>query len=300
MPNTSFPKIYFNTPIFLRQILPAGTPAFDFQVEEQNSQAFIRFGLDDGIFRSPFKATFGGFEGLGEVSPSLLQNLFQQIKKKAKELGCTQITITQSPNCYLSESQQAVLQQAYLEAGFQIAYTDTNFHIPVTSTPYIESLQPRTAQRVRQQLKLGYEVVQVEQANLTWFYEQIAHNRHSKGRPLNQSLAAFEYAFAQNPAQYAIFSVLNIEKECLAFSICTLLGTSLYTFYTVNLAEGKSLNPLYLLHNHLNGFCLQQEIPLLDLGIATDKGIDNKGLINFKTQLKAIPSKKITWINHLS
>ena len=280
--------------------MPAGTPAFDFQAEEENSQAFIRFGLDEVIFRSPFKATFGGFEGLGELTPTLLQNLLLQIINKAKELGCTQITITQSPNCYLSESQQAVLQQAYSDAGFQIAYIDTNFHIPVTSTPYIDSLQPRTAQRVRQQIKLGYEVVKVEQPNLPWFYEQIAHNRHSKGRPLNQSLAAFEYAFAQNPDHYAIFSVLNAAKECVAFSVCTHLGTSLYTFYTVNLAEGESLNPLYLLHNHLYSYCQEQQLSMLDLGIATDKGIENKGLINFKRQLKAIPTKKITWIKHLS
>jgi lipid II:glycine glycyltransferase (peptidoglycan interpeptide bridge formation enzyme) len=74
----------------------------------------------------------------------------------------------------------------------------------------------------------------------------------------------------------------------------------LYTFYTVNLAEGEILNPLYLLHQQLYNYCQENNIALLDLGIATDKGVENVGLINFKKQLGAIPTKKITWIKYIS
>ena len=299
-PSDNFPKIYFNTPNFLRQVLPAHTTAYDFLEEEEKDKIFIRFSISDDVFRSPFKATFGGFEGLGAFSPTLLQSVFQQIESKANELYCTQISITQSPDCYYPESEAAILSQAYQTAGYQIAYTDTNFHIPISSLPYADSLQSRTAQRLRQQVKMGYKVVTDTAPDLEWYYYQVAYNRLSKGRPLNQTLEAFAYAITQNPEAYSIFSVQNEEEECLAFSICTLLGASLYTFYTVNLREGDNHNPLYLLHQHLYQYCQYNNIPLLDLGIATDKGIENKGLINFKKQLKALPSKKVTWFKKLS
>jgi hypothetical protein len=298
MPNNPFPKIYFNTPHFLRQVLPPQPPVFDFLKEDETGKAFIRFSAENGVFRSPFKATFGGFERLGDYNPTLLQTLFAQIETKARELHCSQISITQSPDCYLSEP--SVLAQAYTTAGYQIAYTDTNFHIPITSLPYSKLLHSRTAQRVRQQVKIGYNVVVDLNPDLAWYYEQVQHNRHSKGRPLNQSEEAFTFAIQKNPESYLIFKVQNAVNECLAFSICTLLGNSLYTFYTVNLAEGEILNPLYLLHQQLYNYCQENNIALLDLGIATDKGVENVGLINFKKQLGAIPTKKITWIKYIS
>ncbi len=278
--------------------MPPQPPVFDFIEKDKTGKAFIRFTAENGVFRSPFKATFGGFEQLGDISKNLFQTLFQQIETKARELHCSQISITQSPDCYLTAP--SLLAQAYPTAGYQIAYTDTNFHIPITSLPYSQLLHSRTAQRVRQMIKQGYNVVLDQQPDLDWYYEQVQHNRHSKGRPLNQSEEAFTFAIQQNPEAYLIFKVQNAANECLAFSVCTILGNSLYTFYTVNLVEGDILNPLYLLHQHLYNYCQANNIALLDLGIATDKGVENVGLINFKKQLGAIPTKKITWIKYIS
>ena len=282
----------------MRQVLPPQPPVFDFLEEDKPGKAFIRFTAENGVFRSPFKATFGGFERLGDNSPTLLRTLFEQIETRARELHCSQICITQSPDCYLTEP--SLLAQAYTTAGYQIAYTDTNFHIPISSLPYSHLLHSRTAQRVRQMIKQGYTVIIDQEPYLAWYYEMVQNNRHSKGRPLNQSVEAFVFAIKQNPESYLIFKVQNAGNECLAFSVCTLLGNSLYTFYTVNLAEGDILNPLYLLHQQLYNYCQENNISLLDLGIATDKGVENVGLINFKKQLGAIPTKKITWIKYIS
>jgi len=290
-----FPSIYFNTPEFLRQVFPASIPVFDFIDETESCKLFIRFTRQEKVLRSPCKATFGGFEWQGDLNLDILINILQGIESKALELGLSKITITQSPACYFTQVENELLKSAYKTAGFEITYVDKNFHIPVDSELYSLKLHDRTAQRLRTQKNMGYSVQEAAPEAYPWFFEKVKENRFSKGRPLNQSLEEFIFATQQNPDFYKIYSVQNSGGDVLSFSVCTFLGKSLYTFYTVNLVEGEVHNPLYLLHEHLYQVSQDQAIPILDLGISTDKGVENEGLSNFKRQLRGIPTGKITW-----
>ena len=69
----------------------------------------------------------------------------------------------------------------------------------------------------------------------------------------------------------------------------------LYTFYLADNQQYLKYSPTIYLLSGIYEYCQQENIKLLDLGIATDKGILNEGLARFKRSLGGKLSQKKTY-----
>jgi hypothetical protein len=67
-----------------------------------------------------------------------------------------------------------------------------------------------------------------------------------------------------------------------------------YVFYLGEIEGVEKLSPVTLLVDHIYRYCQQAGIRLLDIGIATEHGEPNVGLIGYKRNLGCATSLKFT------
>ena len=257
----------------------------------QGGAVFLRLFLEGDMALSPYKGSFGGIETSGNPTEEQINAVLQEAEKQFIDWGCTSLRIVQPAQCLMPQT--IVVEEMMISAGYEMRYTDLNYHIEVTQhLGFAARLSSRNKTKYSQCLRSGLQAAIDHKPNLAWYYDRIKEDRESKGRVLGQSLDAIKEMFEHFPYQYRVFTAYY-QDAVVAFCVSVLTAQDvLYTLYPVTLPAYKDLNPQLFLHGVMYGWCLINRIDVLDLGTSTFRGEQNDGLARFKSEIGGVLTKK--------
>lgn len=287
-----FTRFFFNEPEHLRQ--QGGEEVYTFywkNLENQLLEARFSVIILAGKGFSPLRATFGGIE-FSEVLPkesllTFIQSAFNTLPK----LESVQITFC--PENYLSMNQRKAIDFCFEKLSFKHCVVDQNFEIAVTDLSFYETVNSsRHKQLLRKSLKNAFLFQQEKELDFALIHAFITRSRVRKNRKMTMTLVDLKQSFALFPDSFQIFSVIHEQKMIAVAVTVKITDEILYTFYLADDEEYLKFSPTIYLISGIYEFCQRNNFKLLDLGIATEKGILNEGLAQFKQRLGAKKSLK--------
>ena len=262
--------------------------------DNQTIEARFSIVVQDKMAYSPLRATFGGVEFSEGISE---EDLFQFLEKSILKIDVKTIIINSYPEGYLPKNQIQKLENCLFQLGFNISIIEQNYEITVTPKSFYETItSTRAKQLLRKSIRKGFTFQEITDPNFSEIHTFITHSRERKNRPMTMNLLQFEHHFRLFSKNFKIFSVMD-SKQTIAVGITIKINDKIvYTFYLADDDRYLKDSPTIFLLSGIYEYFQQQDYTILDLGIATEKGILNEGLANFKRSLGAKLSLKKTYL----
>ena len=256
--------------------------------------------ISNKIAYSPLRATFGGIEFGESLSEFQLNDFLEQVLIFLKTKGISEILINSYPEKYLSEQQKHILENCLQTLHFQIKYTEHNYEIDVKDKSFLETItSPRAKQLLRKSLKNSFIFKRELNPNFTEIHQFIANSRLRKNRPMTMSLEQLTEHFQKFPDNFQVFSVYDVQILMAVGVTIKINQDILYTFYLADHEQYLKVSPTIFLLSGIYEYAQKENYKILDLGIATDKGILNEGLARFKRSLGGKLSEKKTYFRKI-
>jgi len=255
-------------------------------------------GIKDGYLLSHFSAPFGGFHFSHElIYVSVINEFIQNLLYYIKTNGFSGIKITLPPNIY-HQTMNSKLINSLFYSEFKLKTID------ITSWIDLELFENRyNVKTSREHLNQAYHndlnfnlLTQTDKKQEA--YELIMLNRKLKNRPIYMTFADLEKLNSILNIDY--FAVQDKNNQINASAI--IYRTHKSIVYLVFWGDNKIGRPQramdFCIFNLLN-YYKQCGYKYLDIGISTEKGIPNEGLLRFKETHEAISSLRYTfsWSN---
>lgn len=252
--------------------------------------------IQNKIAYSPLRATFGGIEFNQKI---LYENLLDFLEESIACL-CTcnlkKIIINFYPESYLSKNQNQVLKKCLSKLHFQVEFTEQNYDIQVTNKAFYETVKsPRVKQLLRKSSKNGLIFQEEIHPNFSKIHSFIEHSRKRKNRPMTMTSEQLREHFEKFPKNFQLFSVTHANLMISVAVTIKMNEAILYTFYLADDEKYLKDSPTTFLLSGIYNYCQEQKLRILDMGIATEKGILNEGLAHFKKSMGAKLSEKKTY-----
>jgi hypothetical protein len=293
----NFQRYFFNEDEHLQN--QGGEECYTFYYQNIENQTIdIRFSviMQDSIAYSPLKATFGGVEFNEQVSEKELSDFLKEVGEYLSNLPLNEIIINSYPENYQTEGQSLKLENCLFRLGFQTKYVEHNYEILITEMPFYETVISSNHKRIlRNAVKNSFIFKQEINPDLSQIHAFIERSRIRKNRPMTMSLLQMEEHFKKFSKKFKIFSVYHSEHLVAVCVTVEVNDRILYTLYPADAEEYVKKSPLTFLFSGIYEYCQQQEYTILDLGIATNKGVLNEGLARFKRNIGGELSKKKTY-----
>ncbi|MVM30995.1 GNAT family N-acetyltransferase [Spirosoma sp. HMF4905] len=265
------------------------------QLAEARCAFFIR--SNEAI--SPAAAPFGSVE-FAETLPELVLDTFlNSLIDFAYSAKATLLRIVNYPTCY-APKQATILTISLLKYGFHIQETSQNFFLPITNQPFDCSIAPAERRRLRKCRDADFQFIHWATPNLYKVTEFLQKTRRQKGYPLTLSPEQLIKLVQSFPEQFIVFAVESKAKLVALTVAVRVRHDILYNFLPASHIDYQTFSPMVMLIDGLFSYCQQQQIRLLDLGVALDNNRQPKpGLIRFKRNLGAKESPKLIFEKQL-
>lgn len=295
-----FPFYLFNEPQHLRQQPCRGLTTFYlFHRRKKRAEARFSFFVEDGKAISPCRATFGSVETHPSLPQHALDYFIMAINRFAASQGISQIIIKSYPFCYAPKT-AAHLTACLTWHGYQISLTELNYHIPITEIPFELQVHHSEKRKLKKCMQHGFIFSEDCQPDLTAVYKMIEATRIAGGFPVSLPFADFENLFKKFPGIYQVFTVKD-GSIIIALTVTVKINQHiLYNFYPADHPGYRAFSPAVLLLKGVYEYAQQQKYTILDLGIATDQGKPNYGLIRFKRFIGGKASLKLSFIKNIA
>ena len=247
------------------------------------------FDFSSECIKSPCRATFGGYWSTdhtyfgADVELSVLE-------LKSRYPGTT-ITFYLPPN---DEASKKVSTQSeiLIRLGGEVDFQDSNFSIS-TGNWEPSNMSKGNRKKLRQWNEAGGHVREVELESLPEIYEIIRLNRLSLGVQPSISLDGLTKLALNFGSEYRFYTAtVNEEMAAVAVTVDA-RESAKYVFFWADVAQFRQLSPVVAICTHLIEVCRRSIKDHLDLGISTEGGQPNLGLIRFKRNLGASESPKL-------
>ena len=308
---------------------------FSLFLEEKNNiyaRFNVFFGEEKGIKKafSALKMPFGSIEFSEHLSYENLHFFVNEIQKFCQEkflettpspsfkggeifapllpkegLGAVSrvIKITSYPFSYAQE-QAHTLTQVLLQQNFIIKNSEITHFLDITKQSFSENISPAAQRRLKKCQKnenLIFEKyiladdLDEKRKQLNICYNIFVENRQRKKYPVSIDFESLFRLFCEFPDEHTIFVVKDLDT-IISFSVAIRINKSiLYHFIPADVVGYEAFSPMIFLLNGMYEYCQKEKIKILDLGISTDNGMPNYGLIRFKKSLGAKSSLKLTF-----
>lgn len=296
-----FQRYFFNEFNHLKH--QGGENLFTFYWRNTDNQIIeARFSviINNKVAYSPFRATFGGIEFNQSLSEISLHQFLEQVLSFLISKNIIEVHINSYPEKYLSEQQKHILENCLQKLHFQIKYTEHNYEINVTDKSFLETItSPRAKQLLKKSLKSRFIFKRELNPKFTEIHQFVANSRLRKNRPMTMSLEQLTEHFQKFPDNFQIFSVYDIQILMAVGVTIKINQDILYTFYLADNEDYLKVSPTIFLLSGIYEYAQKENYTILDLGIATDKGILNDGLARFKRSLGGKLSEKKTYFRKI-
>jgi len=238
-------------------------------------------GLDNGILKSPFSAPFGGFHFRKEIMYiSEIDNFISSLKEYIISQGIKGIEITLPPDIY-HPTFNAKTVNSLIRNGFQFKIPD------ITGWINLQQFKKAFAQKnsreyyrqaIRNKLVFSQVFEQKEQQEI---YDLIYQNRAQFGRPIFMTLQDILDTSNLWPADF--FKVTTDDGNILASAIFYRNHPEIiYAVFWGDKEIARPLRAMDFLAFNLWSYYKDLGFKYIDVGISTEEGIPNEGLIRFK------------------
>ena len=252
--------------------------------------AEIHFILDGTEAVSLTRASYGSFQFSEQLSDDSLSWFISQTERHLHSRGVDRLSIRTYPVIYAREC--AIRQYRLLMShGYKLAYTDRNFHLDLLED-FRAGLKESAQSRLRSLRNKEIPSELWEQPSPEEVYQLLSISRKERGYPLTISREDFIRMFDQLPGVYQIFSTVA-DNRMIAVGVTVHISRDiLYNFYVGELPEYRKYSPVAGLIESMEAYGRASGYRILDLGIATDRGVLNEGLARFKINMGGKYSEK--------
>jgi len=238
------------------------------------------FVLRNNTAYNPPRATFGGW--YGNILPANTSEAFWLwVQKDLNKTGTEGWEIKFPANAYLPMQPQNTDIQ------------DLTYHIDL-ALDFELGLHHSEQRRLKKARKVNLQAFYWEKPDLAVVYQFVATARQRKGFPLTLTFEQFEQMFALFPNHYHVFAVQEAGKLASLTVTAEIDAQTLYNFYPADSSAYLPYSPTVLLLAYIANWAKTRNFTTFDLGIATEKGQRNEGLMRFKKNMGAIESKRYT------
>ncbi len=248
-----------------------------------------------GVFKSPYRGTFGGIDFIDELDLSVKNECVILLDHYFKNKEVKQVIIGGAPFAHHLHNSSALFN-TLLNHGYSISNQDINHTLEVSEVALIEKMMRNNKKRLKKCEREGFAFEQVNTfEEFEKVYSIIEANRKAKGFFISMS-------FQQIMDMYKVFShhmyffKSSFGGNEVASSICIKLNANvLYIFYWGDLPGNEQYSPIAHLANGIYEFAQKQNFKLMDAGTSSISGVPNFGVATFKENLGFTASPKITY-----
>ena len=266
-------------------------------VNNSNDSIGLVAGLKDGYLYSPFSAPFGGFHFNHElIYVNVINEFLIELKFFLKANAFKGIHITLPPNIYNQTINSKLINSLFYN-GYLIKNLDITSWIKLESFDSEYKIKS-SKEHLKQAIKYGLNFSPInadEEKNEA--YDIILTNRQSKNRPINMTFEDLQKS--KEIFNIDFFSVTDRNNSIIATAISYRLNESIaYLVFWGDNEKGRSLRAMdFCVFNLLNHY-KQNGFKYLDIGISTENGIPNEGLLRFKETHEATSTLRHTFSFH--
>lgn len=259
--------------------------------------------VDSGTFVSGYSAPFGGpdFVRDSETVTNVIGLVRHALDKAAKE-GISCLQVKAKPSFY-SASEEAV-QFALLNLGFTVETAELNHHIDLTgmsgAEDYLRRLKPPARRALKHAVGEPFEFARASsEADWVAGYDVLRRNREAKGRRLRLPLEYVLRIRDTFPTLVRLFTLSHDSRPCAAALVYRVRPRHDLVVYWGDAGHDLPRSPMNLLVQRLVEGSIDDGVLSLDVGISTEHGVPNQGLIQFKESVLARPGLRLDLVRHL-
>lgn len=283
----------FHDPRHLKLQASSGWCSF-YMLRHDQVEGIVHFHAEDSIAKSPYRSPFGSFWFSDAVPETVLADFVMYSESQLRQAGVTSVMLRNPPALY-AEARSLKLQNVLNQLGYTVSLEETSAVIPVTNKLFESTLHKSEKKRLRKCRDHAFVFSIIPSDRLPEIYTFLATCREEKGYSLSMTLEELKQLVSVFPERVILTAVMNNNKIAAANISIRVYDHVLYNFYHDHASEYDGFSPVVLLNEGLYRFCQNGKIQWLDLGTSNANGMLSESLLNFKLNLGAKPSRKLTF-----
>lgn len=251
-------------------------------------------GVLNGVLRSPFSAPFGGFHFRnGNIYISEIENFIVLLKRYTDESGLKGVDLVLPPDIYHS-TVNAKLINVLFRNGFVPGLPEITNWVNLREFTG-EFAQKNSREYYRQAVRNSLCFDQArDYTEHQKIYDLIAENRSKHRRPIYMTLDGIIGTSVLWPVDF--FKVTTADDQMAASAIFYRAHPTIaYAVFWGDSDNGRPLRAMDFLANHLWTHYKSLGYEYLDMGISTESGHPNEGLLRFKESHDCKSSLRFSW-----
>ncbi len=236
-------------------------------------------------WKSPTRGTFGGF----------LKGELHDMREALKT--CELNTISLAPESH----DQHLMHKSIValdEAGFKVDYHDINYDLVVNKDPLSKRMVSGHRKKLAKCERAGFEAMELDENYIGRVHTLLWDDRKRKGRTLSMSYNDLVRQNSALPDTCKIFGVFSPFSKLISAAICFRIKPEVLYIFAWGDTGPSEYAPTIMLASCIYEYCQDENIPILDAGISTERGVANPGLMTFKSNLGFEQSLKITMVKN--
>jgi predicted N-acyltransferase len=255
------------------------------------------------VLVSGYSAPFGGPDFVRESETvTAIMSFLRGVLDAAALQGIKTVRIKAKPSFY-SKMEEGV-QFALLNLGFAVEACELNFHIDLqgvgSGKEYIDRLKP-PARRALAHARLEPFTFGRADTDTDWAssYEVLRRNREAKGRALRLSLEYLLRIRDTFPGKIRMFTLDYEDRRCAAALVYRVCHRRDLVVYWGDADHDLPRSPMNLLVYQLVEHAVDERVLSIDVGISSENGTPNQGLIQFKESVLARARLRLDLVRRL-
>jgi hypothetical protein len=249
---------------------------------DSNSGLGVFLKMSGESARSPYAAPFGGFFSKDERTDcTLISQFIKNLTTYLLSIGLKDLRVSLPPSIYAVNTTTKVIN-SLMNGNYKIKFIpEINSHISLNY--YDKSDCPKNIKEtIRKTFRSNLKIEEVyEDSEKLIAYKIVEENRRSKLRKMSISYSHLRQLDKVCKSRY--FMVKNNEGESIASAITfTSSPKIIYAQFWGDSLLGRSLNAMDFLTVSLVDIFKTEGWSTFDLGVSTEDGVPNSGLLRFK------------------
>jgi hypothetical protein len=246
-------------------------------------------------------APFGGFDlaRSGETVANV-EHLVDHAMVELGAAGLTELEVRAKPDHY--GANEAALSFVLANRGFSVAACDLNFFLDLrgvaTVDRYVEALKPAARKGLRRSLRQDVVASQVApDDDVAWeaAYEVLRRNRVDRGRPMRLPFTYVRAIRDAFPGRVRLLAVDTVDRLVAAALVYRVAPGHDLVQYWGDAGHDLSHSPMHLLVHAVVEHALASGADAVDVGISSEDGVANHGLIQFKRSVGCAIEPRYVW-----
>lgn len=252
--------------------------------------------LHNDVFESPYKAPYGGFRAEGKPSFEKVLAFVSHLQELLQLLQVKKIYLVQTPMFHAS-SELSIHAMALRSLGFETVSIELNQHFELEGfsqdLSYLNALDRKTLRRALKH-QLSFKIVQSREDKLS-IYAMLKESRAQRGIPLKMSQEHLMHV--STFVHLDFWAVYTTDGHlCAGGVVAHVKQDMVHVIYWGFAPLHAHLDANRVLSYHIFEHYGSLSKKYVDVGISTDRGVPNPGLIAFKENIGCQSSLRMEWV----